>query len=85
MKMEAPVTEHHLYTYLKKNIKAMFFGDHIPINLVITALLGFGCALAQSVLPFARFDAKKSLDNDRTLIIVFSIISWAEVIRSCVM
>lgn len=67
----------------QKNIKAMFWGMTMPmpLNLIISALLGCWLLLLNRFFTLPDL-MQKSLDVLGALIVVFSIISWAEVIRS---
>jgi uncharacterized membrane protein len=64
-----------------KNIKGMFWGVTIPWNLVITAILGAWLLFADKVMGYRGLLADNT-DVCGALIVVFSIISWAEVARS---
>jgi hypothetical protein len=59
----------------------MVWGVTIPWNLLITALLGVWILFSDNILGFSGLLANMN-DVCGALIVVFSIISWAEVIRA---
>lgn len=61
-------------------IRGMFWGVRVPWNLFITALLGGWLLFCNNILGFHGILADTT-DVCGALIVVFSIISWAEVIR----
>jgi len=64
-----------------KNIRGMVWGVRIPWNLVLTALIGVWLLFAHGILGY-RGTLANITDVCGALIVVFSIISWAEVARS---
>ncbi len=64
-----------------KVIKGMFWGITVPWNLVVTALIGAWLLFANNLLGFTGVLASNT-DVCGALIVVFSITSWAEVIRA---
>jgi hypothetical protein len=66
---------------VRRNFKGMTWGVTIPWNLVLTALIGAWLLFANRYLGFKGILADIT-DVCGALLIVFSIISWAEVMRS---
>jgi len=66
---------------LGKNIKGMVWGVTIPWNLILTALAGIWILATDRLLGFSGLLADNA-DVCGALMVVFSIISWAEVTRS---
>lgn len=64
----------------KKIFHAMIWGITIPWNLVLSALIGVWILFANYVLNFQGILAKNG-DVCGALIIAFSVIAWAEVVR----
>jgi len=64
-----------------KIIKSMFWGVRIPWNLLLTALIGAWLLFSNDILGFTGILANNT-DVCGALIVVFSVISWAEVIRA---
>jgi len=64
-----------------KIIKGMFWGVRIQWNLLITALIGAYLLFCNNILGFHGILADNT-DVCGALIVVFSIISWAEVVRA---
>ncbi|MCC5831572.1 MAG: vitamin K epoxide reductase family protein [Chlamydiales bacterium] len=64
-----------------KIIKSMFWGVRIQWNLLITALIGAWLLFANNVLGYSGILADNT-DVCGALIVVFSIIAWAEVTRA---
>lgn len=64
-----------------KVVRGMFWGVRIPWNLVITALIGGWLLFSNDILGFKGVLAANT-DVCGALIVVFSVISWAEVIRA---
>lgn len=63
-----------------KNLKAMVWGVTVPWNLLITAILGALILFLNRKIGFSGVLGDNA-DACSALIVVFSIISWAEVIR----
>ncbi len=63
------------------NVKSMFWGVTIRWNLLLTALLGVWLLFADKLMGYSGFLAHNS-DVCGALIVVFSIIAWAEVTRA---
>jgi len=63
-----------------KNVRAMVWGVGLPLNLVSTALLGIWLLFSEKLFTFPTFFSD-SMDVTGALIVVFSIIAWAEVLR----
>lgn len=66
---------------LWKIVRAMFWGITIPWNLVLTTLIGIWLLFANEAIGFTGILAKNT-DVCGALIVAFSIISFAEVIRA---
>lgn len=66
---------------LWKNLKAMVWGVTIPWNLLLTAILGAWLLFSNRLLGYSGILADNT-DVCGALIVVFSIISWAEVARA---
>lgn len=64
-----------------KFIKAMVWGATLPWNLAITAVIGVWLLLGNKLMGFSGF-LSDNTDVMGALIVVFSIISWAEVARA---
>lgn len=64
-----------------KVVKGMFWGVRIPWNLLITALIGAWLLFANEVLGYSGILGDNT-DVCGALIVVFSIIAWAEVARA---
>ncbi|MCH9626505.1 MAG: hypothetical protein S4CHLAM2_01270 [Chlamydiales bacterium] len=62
-------------------IKGMFWGVRIPWNLFLTALIGAWLLFCNNIIGFKGILADTT-DVCGALIVVFSIIAWAEVIRA---
>ncbi len=62
------------------SLKSMFYGVNIPLNLFLTALMGFWIIASPAVLHLKGFAANNNHIMG-ALITVFSIIAWAEVTR----
>ncbi|MFZ0565296.1 MAG: vitamin K epoxide reductase family protein [Chlamydiales bacterium] len=69
------------HTNVWKIVKSMVWGVTIPWNLFITALIGVWLLFANDLLGFKGILGNNT-DVCGALIVVFSIISWAEVIRA---
>lgn len=66
---------------LSRNVKAMFWGITIPWNLVITALIGVWLLFSEKFLGNHGLITQNT-DVCGALIVTFSLISFAEVIRA---
>lgn len=65
-----------------KNLHAMVWGVRIPLHLLLTAVLGVWILISDSLFNLQGLFSD-ILDVLGALIVVFSIIAWAEVIRTC--
>ena len=70
-----------VYSSPWKFIKTMVWGVTLPWNLVVTALLGGWLLFANHFMGFEGW-VSKNTDVMGALVVVFSIISWAEVTRA---
>ncbi|MCB1181289.1 MAG: vitamin K epoxide reductase family protein [Chlamydiia bacterium] len=64
-----------------KSLKAMVWGVTFPWNLLLSAILGAWLLFSNKVIGYTGILADNT-DVCAALIVVFSVISWAEVIRS---
>lgn len=65
----------------RKVVKGMVWGVTLPWNLVLTALIGIWLLFADNAMGYTGMMAHNS-DVCGALIVVFSVIAWAEVLRS---
>lgn len=70
-----------VYSHPWEFIKSMILGVTLPWNLVITAFIGAWLLFANDTLGFSGTLAK-NVDVIGALLVVFSIIAWAEVARA---